>query len=154
MGRFIQDRDTLDVLGQLNHRFGDGDAIKEMAALQREFGIFSPEHCLRRAFSLLNIGPDLSQQRKWHMFLDHLHTYPSDVRGRSGHDRIVGALQKNLEAKKPLPVFFDVHAAKSHPGVRVHSATPIVFSKQKHLVISIPTRPAGGGAKPKGKRGK
>jgi hypothetical protein len=153
MGRYIRDRDTLHVLGQLNHRFGEGDAIKEMAALHQEFAIFSPDHHLKRAFSLLNIGPDLSQQRRWHKFLDELHNYSSDAGTQSGHDRIVRALKKNLEAKKPLPVFFTVHAAKAHAGVRVHAATPIVFSKQKHVVISIPTKPAKA-AKAAAKRGR
>jgi len=142
MGRSINDHDTLTVLGQLNFRFGAGDAIAEMAGLQKAFDVFSPDHDLRQAFSLLGIGPtDWKQKERWQRFLHVLKKYKSDKAGQSGHDRVVTALQENLQSKNPMPVFFTVHPAKQDEGIRVSVGRPVVFIEQDHLTISIPTTP-------------
>ncbi len=154
MGAFIHDRETQDVLAQLNHRFSSGEEIQEMAHLHREFDLFSPKRTLKDAFAALNIGPDRTRRRDWYRFLDTLKRYKSDDAKQSGHDRIVTALKQNLEAKTPLPVHYTVHSAEEDKGVRVGTGTPVVFSRAKHLIISIPTTPARRGAGRKGRKRK
>jgi hypothetical protein len=46
MGALVSDSATRDVIAQINARFEAGEAIEEMAALQKEFKIFSPKHSL------------------------------------------------------------------------------------------------------------
>ena len=142
MGAFIHDRETQDVLAQLNHRFSSGEEIREIAHLHREFDIFSPKRKLKDVFAALNIGPDRTRRRDWNRFLDRLNKYKSDDAKQTGHDRIITALKQNLESKNPLPVHYTVHPAEEDKGVRVTTGAPIVFSRAKHLVISIPTTPA------------
>jgi hypothetical protein len=142
MGAMIQDNTTYEILVQLNSRLGPGDAIAEMVALQREFNVFSPKHSLRESFSLLNIVPaDRSEKRRWLNFLDHLETYDSDRARMNGHDRIVTALRSNLQSAHPLPVCFKAHSAKADPRVTVTKGTPLIFSEEEYVVISIPTTP-------------
>src|SRR5262245_31411169 len=138
MGEAINHSDTLTVLCQLNYRFGAGDAIKEMARLQKEFKVFSADHALADAFLLLGIGPrDRYQNGRWARFLrTTLRRYKSQTRGVNGHDIIVKALQDNLEAKLPLPVFFTVHKYSEHPEILVTVGRPIIFIPEDHLTIS------------------
>lgn len=139
MGRAINHADTLTVLCQLNYRFGAGDAIREMVSLQREFKIFSPDHSLSDAFLLLGIGPrDRYQNTRWKRFLGTLKRYKSDAKGVDGHDRIVTALQENLEGKRPLPVFFKVHADAQKGEILVSVGRSVIFIPEDHLTISIP----------------
>ena len=140
MGALIKDTTTHFVLVQLNMRFGEADAFREMVALQKEFQIFSPKHSLRESFALLGIAPsDWLERERWYGFLDHLNTYKSDKPGLNGHDRIVKVRQDHLGSKNPLPVFFVCHSAKKDPRVFIKISKPIVFSPQMYLTISIPT---------------
>jgi hypothetical protein len=140
MGLLIKDTTTFLVLVHLNTRFGEGDALREMVALQKEFQIFSSKHSLRYSFALLNIAPsDWSERERWYKFLDLLNTYESDKSGLNGHDRIVNVLRGNLGSKDPLPVFFVCHPAKKNQRIFVKIDKPVVFSPQKYLTISIPT---------------
>lgn len=144
MGGMIEDSSTTHVLHQLNTRFGAGDPITEMAALHKQFQVFSPTNHLKHTYALLNIAPtDPRERQRWFAFLDHLKTYPSDMPGVNGHDRVVKAYQDNLESAKPLPVYTTVHAAKDDPKVLVTTDRPVVFIPEDHIVISIPTMPAG-----------
>jgi hypothetical protein len=140
MGGFVKDSTALSILVQINARFGAGEPIEEMVALQKEFKIFSNKHTLRSSFALLHIAPPPGKERqRWYRYLQELRKYPSDKRGVNGHDRIVQAIEGNLESAKPLPMRLIVHAAKENPAVTVSMATPIVFSKQKYVVVSVPT---------------
>lgn len=144
MGALLNDCATLDVLAQLNHRFCH-DEIEEMAALQREFRMFSAQHGLRYAFALLNIEPDRSERTRWYEFLEKLKKYKSDQASQNGHDRIVSALKEDLESASPRPVFFTTHRAGTDAAaaaVTVSVGTPIVFSDLEHVTISIPVTPA------------
>jgi hypothetical protein len=152
MGMFIADNTTLDVLAQLNARFGAGEAITEIGALHREFQLFAPAHSLRQTFALLNVAPaDQKERQRWYRFLDVLKRYKSDIDSLKGHDRIVKALKDAAEAKKPMAVFFTYHSAKDDPRVTVKENMPLSFSRERYVVISIPTTPAkGGGGAAKG----
>ncbi|HLL29270.1 MAG TPA: hypothetical protein VKT73_16655 [Xanthobacteraceae bacterium] len=143
MGGFVLDSTALSILVQINARFGMGDPIQEMVALQKEFRIFSNKHSLRSSFALLHIAPPPGKERqRWFRYLQQLRTYPSDKRGVNGADRIVQTIQHNLEASHPLPMRLTVHPAKQNRAVTIKIERPIVFSKQKYVVVSVPT--AGG----------
>src|ERR1700679_1066346 len=96
MGMAIKDSTTLDILVQLNRRF-EPEGLTELVALQIEFQVFSAKHGLKSSFALLGIVPqDWSERRRWYRFLDLLKTYPSDLAGVSGHDRIIKAFVDDL----------------------------------------------------------
>lgn len=144
MGGMIEDSTTTHVLHQLNTRFAAGDPITEMAALHKQFQVFSPKKELKHTYALLNIvPPDPKERKRWYKFLDHLKTYPSDMTGVNGHDRVVKAHQDNLESSHPMPVYTQCHSAKDDPRVVVTTGKPVVFVPQDHVVISVPTTPAG-----------
>lgn len=142
MGSLVKDIDVFRGQGELNARFAIGDPILEMAALQKEFQMFSEAHDLRSAAALLGLAPDEEPHRKqWLGFIDYLKTVPSNVVGQSGHDLIRSALQKTLEGKKQ-PVFFTYHDGAKEPRVLVTTAKPLVFSPSTHVVVSVPTQNA------------
>ena len=155
MGMFIEDSTTIDVLAQLNNRFGPGEALKEMVALQREFQLFALNHSLRSTFAALRIVPaDATERARWYRFLERLRGYKSDTGGVSGHDRIITAVKGGLEAKTPIPIFFGYHPAHQDPRVTVTQNQPLSFSRETYIHISIPTRPPkakGVSKKPKSK---
>ncbi|MGC2776454.1 MAG: hypothetical protein WA418_12575 [Bradyrhizobium sp.] len=141
MGLMIKDSTTLDILVQLNRRF-EAEALPEMVELQREFGVFSLQHGLQQAFALLGIVPqDWTERRRWYRFLEHLRTYPSDLDGVNGHDRVIRAFKDDLESEKPLPVSIACHSASEDPRVTVTQGRPVVFSLETHVIVSIPTIP-------------
>ncbi|WP_315753438.1 MULTISPECIES: hypothetical protein [unclassified Bradyrhizobium] len=141
MGMMIKDSTTLDILVQLNRRF-EAEALPEMVELQREFGVFSLLHGLQQSFALLGIVPqDWTERRRWYRFLEHLRTYPSDLDGVNGHDRVIRAFKDDLESEKPLPVSIVCHSAADDPRVTVTQGRPVVFSLETHVIVSIPTTP-------------
>jgi len=141
MGLMIKDSTTLDILVQLNRRF-EAEALSEMVELQREFGVFSLQHGLQQSFALLGIVPqDWTERRRWYRFLEHLRTYPSDLDGMNGHDRIIRAFKDDLESEKALPVSIVCHSAEEDPRVTVTHGRPVVFSLETHVIVSIPTTP-------------
>ena len=103
MGGFVKDSTTSDIRVQRSTRF-DAEHLPEMIALQKEFKVFSAKHSLRQSFALLGIVPaDAAERKGWYRFLDFLNKYKSDLPNVTGHDRMVKAIQKNLEATAPLP---------------------------------------------------
>jgi len=141
MGAMIKDSTTLDIVVQLNKRF-DADSIGEMVALQKEFKIFSANHDLKQSFALLGIVPaDWSERKRWYKFLDHLKTYPSDLKEVNGHDRVVKAFKDALGAARAMPVSIVCHAAKDNPNVTVSQGRPVIFTTDTHVLVSIPTTP-------------
>ena len=142
MGALVADHAVSGVVGQLNDRFAPGDPIKEMVAIEREFGVFSGRHSLASASALLNIGPSVSKDRRgWFRFLEHLKSIPSDQSGVNGHDRITQALSENLKTKGALPVYFSWHGKES---VAIERGRPISFSKQEFLIVLAPVSDALG----------
>jgi hypothetical protein len=147
MGAFVPAGYVPHVQDQLNSRFAVGDALTEMIGFQKEFDLFSPPHTLRSAFTLLNIAPVGEKDREG--FLKYLRSLmktkanvdeePSTL---SGHDQILASLKKNLESKRPLPVYFTWHPGETPKGiVHVTSGEPYSFSGETYLTISVPTIP-------------
>ena len=143
MGDFINDSTTSDILVQMSTRF-DAEHLPEMIELQREFKVFSAKHSLRQSFALLGIVPaDAKERQGWYRFLDFLNKYKSDLPNVSGHDRMVKAIQRNLESKTPLPMTMICHAAVDDLSLKVTQGKPLIYSSDDHIVISIPTTPRG-----------
>ena len=57
MGALVADGYVPHVQDQINSRFAAGDALREMVGFQKEFKLFSLQHSLKSAFTLLNIAP-------------------------------------------------------------------------------------------------
>jgi len=149
MGKAIEDDTTLDVLSQLNKRFGPS-VIKEMVALQTEFRIFSADHSLEESFRLLGIEPcDRTERKRWYTFLGELKKYSSDLPKVNGYDRVILAFEQaltrdtHIPIRPPLPVFVGVHAMKEEPRVtfKFDGELPLIFSVQRYRILSIPTKP-------------
>jgi hypothetical protein len=144
MGAFLADNTALDLISQLNNRFGTGEAITELTALHKEFQIFTSGHQLKTMCAVVGIRPfDPGERRRWHTFLDRLKTYSSDRPNVNGHDRIQAAYVENFQATDPLPMFTQCHLAKDDPRVVVTTGNPIVFSPDPHVIISVPITPVG-----------
>lgn len=144
MGMLMKDSTTADILYQLNSRFGPGDPVREMVAIQKEFRIFSPDYSLRQAYQVLHIVPaDFKERRLWFRFLDQLKSYTSDQDDVTGHDRIVKAYQENLESRTPLPIYTTTHRAADDKRVTVTRGRAVVHESQDYLTVSIPTIPSG-----------
>ena len=141
----VSDSATRDVIAQINARFEAGEAIAEMAALQREFKIFSPEHSLHRSWQLLNIkASDPAERPRWQYWTEHyLRTLPSDLPEVNGHDRLVKAFQENLESANPLPMFYKHHLDREDHRVLVSRGGGALHSTAEHIVMSIPIIPVG-----------
>jgi hypothetical protein len=145
MGALVSDSATRDVIGQINARFEAGEAIAEMAALQRQFGIFSADHSLHDSWALLNIkAGDPAQRPRWRSWTEeYLRGLPSDLEGVNGHDRLVRAFQENLESQTPLPMFYRHHLDRDDHRVLVSRGPGPLHSTADHVVMSIPIIPAG-----------
>src|SRR5215472_18334068 len=149
MGRAIMDDTTLDVLSQLNKRFGP-TVIREMVELQEEFKIFSTDHPLEESFRLLGIEPcDRVERARWYNFLGKMKKYPSDLPNINGYDRVILAFEQalardtHIPIRQPLPVYVAVHRLKEDPRVTFDfgGGFPLIFSAQPYRILSIPTRP-------------
>jgi hypothetical protein len=131
MGLAITDITTADMLYQLNSRFALDDPLREMIAIQKDFGVFSDKYSLKQAFRVLHIVPaDFRERRLWFLFLDGLKKYTSDRDGVSGHDRIRDAYCSNLESDKPLPVFMTTHRSSDDRRILVKRDRPIIYETQ------------------------
>jgi len=141
MGSMIKDSTTLEILVQLNKRF-DAESLPEMVELQKEFGVFSSKHSLQHSFALLGIVPtDWSERKRWYKFLEYLKTYPSDLTNVNGHDRVIKAFKDGLEIEKPIPISIKCHSAVEDSRVFTEEGRPVVFTLERHLIVSIPTTP-------------
>jgi hypothetical protein len=141
MGALVEDPNVPGIQTLLNNRFGPGDPIKEMVAMQKEFKIFDMNHSLRSVARLINVVPSDSKARaSWLKYIGHLKDVPSEAQGVSAHDRIITALKENLESKSFLPVWFGWH-----PGTKLtvtNNDQPLIFSKTRYLRISVPVNHA------------
>lgn len=153
MGMFMKEHDV-HVTGfqeKLNARFapslgtkGHLGGLDEMVALQKEFGIFKEGRRFETSLAVLNIGGSINQEarRRFHLYLASLRKQKSNVTGKNGDAAIVGALIRNLAAKKPLPVYFMPHdmsaSADQNRVIITDKARPLFYMKQDYLVISLP----------------
>ncbi len=145
MGDKVPDVIVAGLLDRINLRFGPGDAIVEMIALQKAFDVFSKEHSLKASFGLLNLAPtnNWRDRRGWYSYLDLLKTRPSDKKGLNGEERVISVLRRHLEEGEAIPVHFTSHNFNKDPRVKV-SPRPklaLAYSTQSFLVISLPMTP-------------
>lgn len=147
MGGEVSDSATRDVIGQINARFEEGDAISEASALQNQFKIFSLQQQQQRSLydSWLVLGikaADKPERARWRRWTEvTLRGYGSDMDGVNGHDRLVKAFQDNLESKTPLPMYYKHHRYSENPKVMVSVGKGPAYSDADHLVMSIPITP-------------
>ncbi|MET0742927.1 MAG: hypothetical protein ABWY78_06110 [Microvirga sp.] len=160
MGRIMKEDDLYisGLLDLLNIRFGASQGpreafggIPEMAELQREFKIFERGRSLRSCFAVLNLGGfwNTRAKNRWLELIDDLKSYPSDVPGEFGNDRIMNVIVENLESRNPVPMYFKAHDSRGPEGRQVvvtQSSTAQFYVEQDHIVISIPMRPKPGQA--------
>ncbi|MRD49516.1 hypothetical protein [Caenimonas koreensis] len=155
MGAFMKEHDIYvgSLQEKLNLRFAPKlDAktkspphgLQEMVELQKEFEVFKVGRPFERSIALLNLAGSSNAQvtESFHGYLRSLRKAKSNVAGLTGDAAIVKALVANLSAKKPLPVYFELHdrtASKDSDRVIItESARPLFYMKQDYLVISLP----------------
>jgi len=131
------------LLDILNMRFAPGAAIREMASLQKRFGIFKVGRSFRDSVRIINaVGEDRRANRRWFRLLRWLRQVGSDSE-QNGSERIVSALVENLEGRTPKPVYFTYHVStKSNPQVQITpNMAAVSFMRDRYLTISIPLIP-------------
>lgn len=153
MGELIGEYDVLisGLLNKLNVRFApseegheDVSGIQELAALHKEFGIFSEKHSFRSCVAVLNLAgsENWELKKRWYKLLDSLTKIPSDKEGQSGNDRIISTLKDNLESKTPVPVYFTSHDSRQDRRVLVKTDdSPVFYLTRKFITISLPMKP-------------
>lgn len=153
MGYFMKDHDIYvgSLQEKLNLRFAPTLGAKaqfggldEMVALQKEFGIFKKGRAFEQSVLALNLAGSSNNETKtrFHRYLASLRKAKSNVPGQNGDAAIVDGIVRNLAARKPLPVYFDLHdLTESKDKERViitNNARPLFYMKQTYLVVSLP----------------
>jgi len=152
MGAFMKEHDIYvgSLQEKLNLRFapnlgaGSNHGLQEMIALQKEFEIFKEGRKFETSMAVLNVTGSASSEVKdrFHRYLGSLRRAKSNVGRLNGDAAIVKAVVANLNAKKPLPVYFELHdltaSADSNRVIITDRARPLFYMKQDYLVISLP----------------
>lgn len=151
MGAFMKEHDIYvgSLQEKLNLRFapnlGTGNqGLQEMVALQKEFEIFKEGRKFATSMTVLNVTGSASSEVKdrFHRYLGSLRRAKSNIAGQNGDAAIVKSIVANLNAKKPLPVYFDLHdltsSKDSNRVIITERARPLFYMKQDYLVISLP----------------
>jgi hypothetical protein len=153
MGMFMKEHDVYvgSLQEMLNLRFAptSGTAeqhggLSEMVALQKEFEIFRAGRSFDTSIAALNLSGMHNPETKsrFHRYLASLRKVKSSVAGKSGDAAMVDAIIANLSAKKPLPVYFELHDLNaSKDGNRVlitAKGRPLFYMKQDYMIISLP----------------
>jgi len=158
MGYFMKEHDVYvgSMLDDLNLRFAPPHGAKEqfggideMVELQKEFQIFKEGRAFATSVSALHIGGGANHEAKnrFYAYLKYLRREKSNVKGKNGDAAIVGAILRNLAAKKPLPVYFSNHDMRESEGVIIKDkAKPLFYMDQDYLWISFPSAPRADGA--------
>ncbi|MES2941094.1 MAG: hypothetical protein V4864_25715 [Pseudomonadota bacterium] len=156
MGFFMKEHDVYvgTMLDELNLRFAPAQGtkehfggIQEMVELQKEFQIFKEGRSLSTSVTALHLGGSANHEVKnrFYRYLTNLRRQKSNVPGQNGDAAIVGALIRNLSAKKPLPVHFGYHDMRGdgeHKGVIIRDkARPLFYLEQDYLSVSLPMQP-------------
>jgi hypothetical protein len=153
MGYFLKEHDIYvgSLQEKLNLRFaptlGSKDqygGLEEMVALQKEFEIFKVGRKFAASIAVLNLTglSNHDTKNRFHKYLESLRKAKSNVGTQNGDAAIVGAIVKNLAAKKPLPVYFELHdlaaGANGNKVIITDKARPLFYMKQDYLVVSLP----------------
>jgi hypothetical protein len=153
MGFFMKEHDIYvgSLQEKLNLRFAPTlgskelhGGLDEMVALQKEFTIFKEGRSFETSYSVLSLAGQSNEETKnrFMRYLRSLRKVKSNVTGKSGDAALVGALVRNLTAKKPLPVYFDFHdmkAAKdSNRVIITEKGRPLFYMKHDYLIVSLP----------------
>jgi hypothetical protein len=121
--------------------------IDEIAALQKEFGIFRAGRPFLEAAALLGVTGALQSaaKKRWVGYLAKLPEMSSDNPAETGDQRIVNALLENFDREGgPLPCFMQAHDGRRvEPGlVAVAVGTPLFYLESvRFLIIHLPMRP-------------
>jgi hypothetical protein len=130
--------------------------LDEMVALQKEFGIFKTGRSFDSSTLALNLAgaANATTKTRFHDYLRSLRKVKSNVAGKSGDAAMVEAIIANLAAKKPLPVYFELHDLKNSKAgnavVITPKGRPLFYMKHDYMVISLPLA-MDGGDEPKAK---
>lgn len=169
MGMFMQEHDVYvgTMLDELNLRFAPSHSAKEqhggideMVELQKEFGLFKEGRSFETSARSLHLGGSANHEVKNRFFsyLKHLRREPSNVKGLNGDQAIVRAIVRNLESKKPLPVYFGHHDMRGDgdaKGVIIkEKGRPLYYMSKDYLWISFPGQPVPDGKKAKSSKKK
>ena len=153
MGMFMKEHDIYvgTLQEKLNLRFAPSMGSKElhggldeMVVLQKEFEIFKAGRSFESSIAALNLTglTNTDTKNRFHRYLASLRKVKSNVTGTTGDAAIVDALIGNLAAKKPLPVYFELHdldASKDANRVLITAkARPLFYMKHDYLVVSLP----------------
>src|SRR3569833_1017826 len=157
MGTFKKEHD--DYVGhlqeQLNMRIAPNlgkntqHGLAEMIKLQEQFGIFKEGRSFESGIAALNLAGQTHQEVKegFHSYLRSLRRAKSNVSGLNGDQSIVRSLVKNLSAKNPLPVYFELHdmnAGDSDNRVMITAkGRPLFYMDQDYMVVSLPLGATG-----------
>lgn len=156
MGMFMQEHDVYvgTMLDELNLRFAPSHSAKEhhggineMVELQKEFGLFKEGRSFETSARSLHLGGSANHEvrNRFLTYLKHLRREKSNVKGQNGDVAIVKAMVANLEAKKPLPVYFDYHDMREkgdNEGVIIRGkGKPLSYMNSEYLWISLPMQP-------------
>jgi hypothetical protein len=152
MGAFMKEHDVYvgHLQEQLNLRFAPNlgtsnqHGLAEMVKLQSEFGIFKDGRSFESSIAALNLAGQSHQEVKerFHAYLRSLRRAKSNIAGLNGDQAIVKSLVKNLGAKKPLPVYFDLHDMNAADGdnrvLVTAKGRPLFYMNQDYMVVSLP----------------
>jgi hypothetical protein len=153
MGAFMKEHDVYvgSLQEMLNLRFAPTSAtpeqhggLNEMVELQKEFEIFRTGRTFDTSIAALNLSGMHNPETKsrFHRYLNSLRKVKSNVGAKNGDTAMVEAISANLAAKKPLPVYFDLHDLNaSKDGNRVlitAKGRPLFYMKQDYMIISLP----------------
>ncbi len=126
--------------------------IDEIAALQRQFGIFRMGRPFLDSAALLGLGGLISSpaRDRWLAYLEKMAGMESndptdDPRAKLNGDQwVVHNLIENLARSNPLPCFMRAHDGRDRePGfVTIEEGSPLFYLETvKFLIISLPMRP-------------
>lgn len=120
--------------------------IAEIAALQKQFGIFREDRSFFESAALLGLTGLITSPAKdrWIYYLQKLPEMESDQTNVSGDRRIVSALMENLAQDHPSPCFMRAYDGRTKPPglVTVEGGAPLFYLESvSFLVISLPMRP-------------
>jgi len=153
MGIFMKEHDIYvgSLQEKLNLRFAPSLGTKElhggldeMVELQKEFEIFKLGRSFATSIAALNLTglSNAETKNRFQRYLTSLRKVKSNVATKSGDAAIVDAMIRNLAAKKPLPVYFELHdlnASKEAGRVLItEKGRPLFYMKQDYLVVSLP----------------